>query len=62
MKILSFNCRGLACPLKRQTFERLVESSLLDIIFIQETMGKGELISPCLEILLKGWSFSAMDV
>jgi exonuclease III len=46
MKILSFNCRGLAGPLKRNSFYRLVELNQPDIMLLYETMGEEAVIIP----------------
>jgi exonuclease III len=61
MKILSFNCRGLASPAKKSSLKRLVSVNNLDIIFLQETLGVSEVVVNSLEALLPGWSFVAVD-
>jgi len=61
MKVLSFNCRGVASPSKKIALQRLVESTQLDIMMIQETLGDANLITPLLEILFKGWKFLGFD-
>jgi exonuclease III len=61
MKILSFNCRGLANPAKKSSLKRLVVVIDLDVIFLQETMGVSELVVASLESLFPGWSFVAVD-
>jgi len=44
MKILSFNCRGLAGPLKKSALKRVVALGHPDVILLQETLGVGEVI------------------
>jgi len=38
MKCISFNCRGLAGLAKQLALIRLLDSELIDIIFLQETL------------------------
>jgi exonuclease III len=61
MKLLSFNCRGLASPSKHLSLQRLLELAQPDIVMLQETLGAEALIVPLLERLLKGWSFFGLD-
>jgi exonuclease III len=61
MKILSFNCRGLANPSKKSSLRRLVELISPEVIFLQETMGVSESVVSVLESLLPGWDFAAVD-
>jgi exonuclease III len=61
MKVLSFNCRGLANPAKKSSLKRLVVVVAPDVIFLQETMGVSELVVASLESLLPGWSFAVVD-
>jgi exonuclease III len=61
MKILSFNCRGLASLAKKSSLKRLVVVITLDVIFLQETMGVSELVVASLESILPRWSFAAVD-
>jgi exonuclease III len=61
MKILSFNCRGLANPVKKSSLKKLVEVVSLDVIFLQETLGINESVVASLESLMSGWSFVAVD-
>ena len=42
MKVLSFNCRGLASSHKKTSLKRLVERIHPNVIFLQETMGDCE--------------------
>jgi exonuclease III len=61
MKILSFNCRGLANPNKKSSLRRLVEQCSLDVILLQETLGDNLAVVKILESLLPGWMFTAVD-
>jgi exonuclease III len=54
MKLLSFNCRGLASPSKKIALHRLVESTQSDIILLQETLGDANVMVPMMEKLIKG--------
>ena len=62
MKILSFNCRGLAGPLKKSAFKRVVALGHPDVILLQETLGIGEVVKDRLASWLPGWDFVTMDV
>ena len=61
MKILSFNCRGLAGPGKKSAFIRVLTLEHLDVILLQETLGAGEVIRERLESWILGWSFFTLD-
>ena len=61
MKVLSFNCRGLASSHKKSSLKRLVERIQLDVIFLQGTMGNCDSVQQALFTLLPGWDFLAMD-
>jgi exonuclease III len=61
MKVLSFNCRGLANPSKKSSLRRLVEQSSPDVILLQETLGDSVSVVKTLETLLPGWMFAAVD-
>ena len=61
MKIMSFNCRGLASLLKKSSLRRLVELNQPDVILLQETLGCSEEVVRVLETLLPGWKFVAVD-
>lgn len=41
MKMLSFNCRGLASPDKKLAMRKLFLFEPFDILFLQETLGQG---------------------
>ena len=62
MKILSFNCRGLAGPGKKSAFIRVLILEHPDVILLQETLGVGDVIKNCLESWMPGWSFITLDV
>ena len=61
MKLLSFNCRGLAGPGKKSAFIMVLTLEHPDVILLQETLGVGEVIRERLESWLPGWSFVTMD-
>ena len=61
MKILSFNCRGLAGPGKKSAFIRVFTLEHPDVILLQETLGVGEVIQERLESWIPGWSFVSLD-
>eukprot|EP00253_Pinus_taeda_P019452 PITA_19452 len=61
MIILSYNCRGLASQPKKLALKELVRSNKPDIIFLQETLGKGEEVTGCLNKILPDWSFHVLD-
>lgn len=61
MKVLSFNCRGLASSLKKSSLKRLMERIQPDVIFLQETMGDSDSVQLALLSLLLGWDFLALD-
>eukprot|EP00253_Pinus_taeda_P017589 PITA_17589 len=61
MKVLSFNCRGIASPEKKLAL-RLLQKEPIDLVFLQETLGVVDIISPLMESMLPGWHFQAIDV
>jgi exonuclease III len=61
MKILSFNCWGLANPNKKSSLRRLVEQCSPDVILLQETLGDNLAVVKILESLLPGWMFTVVD-
>ena len=61
MKLLSFNCRGLAGPGKKSAFIRVLTLEHPDVIMLQETLGVGEVIRERLESWILGWSFVTVD-
>ena len=61
MKILSFNCRGMAGPVKKSAFVRVLTLEHPDVILLQETLGVGEVIKEKLENWLPGWCFLTLD-
>ena len=61
MKLMSFNSRGLAGPVKKSAFIRVLTLEHPDVILLQETLGVGEVIKERLENWLSGWSFVTLD-
>lgn len=61
VKFLSFNCRGLASPNKKLSMRRFLLSEPFDILFLQETLGQGCVITHLLESWLLGWTFYTLD-
>ena len=61
MKLMSFNCRGLAGPGKKSALIRVLTLEHPDVIILQETLGAGEVIQGKLESWLPGWSFVTLD-
>lgn len=61
MKLLSFNCRGMASPDKKLALKRLFASEHVDIILLQETLGSATTVSSLLDSWLPGWSFHSID-
>ena len=49
MKIMSFNCRGLASPLKKPALQKVVDLEHPDIMLLQETLGVGDVVQERLE-------------
>jgi len=62
MKIMSFNCRGLAGPLKRPALKRVIDKENPDVVLLQETLGEVDVIKNKLEGMLPGWVFECLDV
>jgi exonuclease III len=62
MKIMSFNCRGLANPHKKLTLKRVVINDHPDVILLQDTLGDGEVVQAALETMFPGWAFITSDV
>ena len=61
MKIWSFNCRDLVNPSKNSSLKISVDSSGLDISFLQETMGNSQLVKNTVEALLLSRNFEAVN-
>ena len=61
MKLMSFNCRGLAGPVKKSAFIRVLTLEHPDVILLQETLEVGEVIQERLESWILGWSFVTLD-
>jgi len=62
MKVMSFNCRGLAGPKKKSALKRVLTLEHPDVILLQETLGEGDIIKEHLESWFTGWSFVTLDV
>jgi exonuclease III len=62
MKIMSFNCRGLVNPHKKLALKRVVINDHPDVIFLQETLGDGEVVCVALETMFLRWDFITLDV
>jgi len=62
MKIMSFNCRGLAGPLKRPALRRVIDLEHPDVLLLQETLGEMGAVKARLEGMLPGWTFECLDV
>lgn len=61
MKILSFNCRGFASLTKKLVLRRLLNSTHLDVIFLQETLCPADPLILTLSSWLPNWTFHALD-
>lgn len=61
MILSSWNCRGLASKSKKLALKDRFLNSKVDILFLQETLGKATEVESLLKALLPGWSFSAID-
>src|SRR5271168_1047525 len=61
MILSSWNCRGLASKPKKLALRDWLLNSKSDILFLQETLGKGSEVESMLKSLLPGWNFSAID-
>ena len=62
MKLMSFNCWGLAGPHKISTLKRVVGLEHLGILLLQETLGVGDVVKTKLENWFLGWDFTTLDV
>eukprot|EP00253_Pinus_taeda_P004777 PITA_04777 len=61
MKILSFNYKGFANQPKKLAFRRLLTSTQLHIIFLQETLSPAITLISTLNSWLPNWTFHALD-
>ena len=61
MIVLSVNYRGLASLPKKLAVQRFVEERAPDVLFLQESMGRGEVIMEELDSILNGWVFVSVD-
>ena len=57
MICMTLNCHGLASKPKKLAICRLVEDKHVDVLFLQESMGDGQLFVDELESMMKGWTF-----
>ena len=57
----SWNCRGLASKPKKLALKEWLINSKAEVLFLQETLGKGYEVENMLKSLLPGWSFTAID-
>ena len=62
MKLVSFNCRGLAGAHNRSAIRRVVFLERSVVILLQETLGIGEVVKARLESWFVGWTFETLDV
>jgi len=60
MILSSWNCRGLASKPRKLALRDWILNSKSDIVFLQETLGKGLEVESMLSSLLPGWKFSAV--
>ena len=61
MICLSYNCRGLANPDKRFELRELIAQKPIDILFLQETLGEGDVVATILKSFLPNWTFITLD-
>ena len=61
MLLMTLNCRGLASKPKKLAVCRLVEDQHVDVLFLQESMGIGQVLVVELENMLNGWTFISLD-
>ena len=61
MICLSWNCRGLTSKPKKLALKELISRYNPDLVFLQETLGRGVDLEPVLNSLLPGWTFAALD-
>ena len=58
---LSLNCLGLASLPKKLDVRKLVEEQAPDVLFLQESMGRGQVIMEELDSMLNGCVFVSVD-
>eukprot|EP00253_Pinus_taeda_P010037 PITA_10037 len=61
MKIVSFNCKGLARPDKNLTLHKLILTTPIDVIFLQETLGLADSITHLLDSMFPRSTFIGLD-
>ena len=60
MIVTTFNCQGLASLPKKIDVRRLVEDQFIDVLFLQEIMGDGQILAGELELMLSQWVFISL--
>ena len=61
MIVSTLNCRGLASLPQKLAMCRLVDDQHIDVLFLQESMGDGQILIGEMESLLNGWDFVSVD-
>jgi exonuclease III len=61
MKLLTFNCRGLASPQKKSALKQSVTLHQPDVVLFQETLIDEVMATKILTSLLSGWFFLGLD-
>ena len=61
MKLLSFNCQGLASPPKKSALKRLVTLHQLEVVLLQEMMANEHTTTQSLSTPFLGWAFLGLD-
>lgn len=62
MKWISFNYRGLANLAKKLALKGLLDSELIHITYLQETLGMVKKIISIMHSLNPGWTFHALNI
>ena len=61
MILMTLDCRGLVSKPKKLAVCKLVEDQHIDVLFLQESMGNGNLFVDELESMMSGWTFLSVD-
>jgi exonuclease III len=61
MKLISFNCRGLASPQTKSALKRLVYLHQPKVVLFQETLANELSATKTLSTLFLGWDFLGLD-
>jgi len=61
MKLLTFNCRGLAIPQTKSALKQLVIIHQPDVVLFQETLADKAMATKILTSLFSGWFLLDMD-